>query len=624
MEILVIFKTHLDLGYTDLAANIERRYMEDFIPHALDLAEAMKDSDDNFVWTTGSWLISRFLEKSPDADRMVRAINNHLISWHALPFTMHVEMMDEPLYEYGLTISKKLDERFGRKTIAAKSTDVPGFTKAAVPILARNGVKFIHIGVNGVSAMPDVPPIFKWRVGDSEIIVVYDKSYGGITELPGTDKLLCFAMTNDNQGPQSPEDIRAFYDKLRADYPGAKIRSTDLNEVAQILIDADPALPIVDCEIGDSWNHGYQSDPKKQMTYRAMLRYAKELPKPQRDLVYSELLKVAEHTCGTCGKRYINDDGNYVRADFELARATGKYAYSELSWREQRDYVATAVSALDADFDARAIALTNEWKSNLPPITTNRLEPGKPFELGDSTISVSNDGSVFWLESRGEKKCSSWRRLFRFEYELFSHADTMRFGEQYFRTRQGWGFDDFTKLGLDESPNAHILAGAHLEKLYRLGDSVVLFMSCEPILHEKYGCPAKFTLRLTTENGALHGDFAWYSKPASRIPEGLWLCFDGGSGDLAVRKLGIWIDPRETVKGGGRSMHGTDYGIKLGGLEIETLDCSLMTFGGGLWDFSNRVPSEGDQARFCLYNNQWNTNFPFWYEEDARFRFIVR
>ena len=623
MEILVIFKTHLDLGYTDLAANVERRYMEDFIPHALDLAEAMKDSDDNFVWTTGSWLISRFLEKSPDADRMIRAINDHLISWHALPFTMHVEMMDAPLYEYGLTLSKKLDERFGRKTIAAKSTDVPGFTKAAVPILAGNGVKFIHIGVNGVSAMPDVPPIFKWRVGDSEIIVVYDKSYGGITELPGTDKLLCFAMTGDNQGPQTPDDIRAFYDKLRADYPGAKIRSTDLNEVAQILLDADPALPVIDYEIGDSWNHGYQSDPKKQMTYRAMLRYASELPKPQRDLVYSELLKVAEHTCGVCGKRYINDDGNYARPDFELARATGKYAYAELSWREQRDYISTAVSALDADFDARAIALTNEWKSNLPPITTNRLEPGKPFELGDSTIIVANDGSVFWLESRGEKKLPSWRRLFRFEYELFSHADTMRFGEQYFRTRQGWGYDDFTKLGLDESPNPHILAGAHLEKLYRLGDSVVLQMSCEPTLHEKYGCPAKFTLRLTTVNGTLHGDFAWFDKPASRIPEGLWLCFDGDSGDIAVRKLGLWIDPRETVKGGGRSLHGTDYGIKLGGLEIKTLDCSLVTFGGGLWDFSNRAPVEGDQARFCLYNNQWNTNFPFWYDEDARFRFIL-
>ena len=26
---------------------------------------------------------------------------------------------------------------------------------------------------------------------------------------------------------------------------------------------------------------------------------------------------------------------------------------------------------------------------------------------------------------------------------------------------------------------------------------------------------------------------------------------------------------------------------------------------------------------FNLYNNMWNTNFPLWYDEDARFRFVV-
>lgn len=623
MEILLIFKTHLDLGYTDLAANVERRYMEDFIPHALDLAFEMQGDEENFIWTTGSWLITRYLEKSPDAPRMERAINEGLIAWHALPFTMHVEMMDAPLYEYGLGISKKLDERFGRTTVAAKCTDVPGFTKAAVPLLAKAGVKLVHIGVNPVSAVPDVPPIFRWRVGDSEVVVIYDKTYGAITPLPGTDKLLCFAMTNDNCGPQSAEDIKAFYDKLRAEYPGAKLRAATLNEVAQALLEADPALPVFDGEIGDSWAHGYQSDPRKQMTYRAMLRYARTLPVSQRETVYAELLKVAEHTCGLCGKRYINDDGNYRRPDFELAKSSGKYAYAELSWREQRDYVSSAVSALDADFDVRAGNLTNEWKCTLPPVTTDRIEIGKPFELGRFTMTIGNDGAVSSLALDKKPVIESWRRLFRFEYELFSHADAIRFGEQYFKKKESWGYDDFTKPGLDESPNSHILAGAHAERLYRLGDSVVCHLSCEPTLHEKYGCPERFTLKLTADGDRLCGDFAWYGKPASRIPEGLWLSFDGGAGDMAVRKLGVWIDPRDTVRNGGRSLHGTDFGARLGGLEIETLDCSLLSFGGGLWDFSNRVPSEGDALRFCLCNNQWNTNFPFWYGEDARFRFTV-
>ncbi len=624
MEILVIFKTHLDLGYTDFASVVERRYMEEFIPHALDLAEEMRDEEENFVWTTGSWLIARFLEKSPDAARMEKAIADGLIAWHALPFTMHVEMADAPLYEYGLSISKKLDERFGKKTIAAKSTDVPGFTKAAVPLLAKAGVKLVHIGVNGVSALPDVPPIFRWRCGDSDIIVIYDKSYGGITELPGTDKILCFAMTGDNLGPQTPEDIKAFYDDLHAKYPGAKIRSTNLNEVAEILLKANPALPVIDSEIGDSWAHGYQADPRKQMAYRAMLRYAAELPKSQREIVYSELLKVAEHTCGLCGKKYINDDGNYRREDFELARKSGKYDKCELSWREQRDYINAAASQLDADFDVRASNLTKEWKSTLPPVTVNRIEVGKPFGLGDFRLTIGNDGAVIGLGKHGSPICEIWRRLFRFEYEVFSHADTMRFGEQYFRQKIQWGYDDFTKLGLDESPNPHILTGIHVDKLYRLGESVVCHMSPEPELHEKYGCPARFTLKLTPLGDSLAADFAWYDKPASRIPEGMWLNFDGGEGEISVRKLGIWVDPRDVVRNGGRVFHGTDYGARVGGLEIESLDCALLTFGGGLWNYPNRLPREGDDLRFCLYDNQWNTNFPFWYDEDARFRFILK
>lgn len=104
----------------------------------------------------------------------------------------------------------------------------------------------------------------------------------------------------------------------------------------------------------------------------------------------------------------------------------------------------------------------------------------------------------------------------------------------------------------------------------------------------------------------------------------MWLSFDGGEGEMAVRKLGMWIDPRETVKNGGTSLYGTDFGAKNGGMLVETKDCSLLSFGGGLWNYTNRTPVEGDELRFCLYDNQWNTNFMLWFGEDARFRFTVK
>ncbi len=40
-KVHVIFKTHLDIGFTDLAANVVDKYMYTFIPQALSLSERM-------------------------------------------------------------------------------------------------------------------------------------------------------------------------------------------------------------------------------------------------------------------------------------------------------------------------------------------------------------------------------------------------------------------------------------------------------------------------------------------------------------------------------------------------------------------------------------------------------
>ena len=88
--------------------------------------------------------------------RLCEAIEDGDITWHGLPFTTHTELMSESLFRYGLSLSKELDKRFGKKTIAAKMTDVPGHTKAIIPHLAENGIEFLHIGVNPASAVPDL------------------------------------------------------------------------------------------------------------------------------------------------------------------------------------------------------------------------------------------------------------------------------------------------------------------------------------------------------------------------------------------------------------------------------------------------------------------------------------
>lgn len=147
-----------------------------------------------------------------DRDGIVeKAIKDGILTWHALPFTTHTELMNKELFQYGLDISQKLDKKIGKKTIAAKMTDVPGHTIGMVPLLYEKGIKFLHIGVNPATPLPPVPNLFKWKLKDSQIIVMYQGDYGEMAEFD--DFVICFAHTNDNCGPQSTDEIINIYQR---------------------------------------------------------------------------------------------------------------------------------------------------------------------------------------------------------------------------------------------------------------------------------------------------------------------------------------------------------------------------------------------------------------------------
>ena len=68
-KVIVVFKTHLDIGFTGLAEDVLRRYCDDFIPAAVELAFRVNTgAQKKFVWTVGSYLIRYYLEHAkPDA-----------------------------------------------------------------------------------------------------------------------------------------------------------------------------------------------------------------------------------------------------------------------------------------------------------------------------------------------------------------------------------------------------------------------------------------------------------------------------------------------------------------------------------------------------------------------------
>ena len=171
-EVLIVFKTHLDIGFTDYSENVINNYIENFIPNAIKTGYELKDTKTPFIWTVGSWLIWEGLKRDSDG-KLAQAIKDGIISWHSLAFTSHTELMSEKLFDYSLSLSDKLDERFGKKTIGAKMTDVPGHTIGMIPYMKKHGVEFLHIGVNPATPTPEVPPVFRWKTGNDELIVMY-------------------------------------------------------------------------------------------------------------------------------------------------------------------------------------------------------------------------------------------------------------------------------------------------------------------------------------------------------------------------------------------------------------------------------------------------------------------
>lgn len=636
-EVSVIFKTHLDIGFTDLATNVVQRYVEDFIPGALRLAGETRHQPERFVWTTGSWLIFHFLEKAPRAVRkqMEEAIGQGDFHWHALPFTTHTELMDESLFVAALRYRNSLDERFGRRTRAAKMTDVPGHTRAMVPLLADHGVRFLHIGVNPSSTVPDVPPVFVWRSDGREIVVMYDKVYGATNPIPG-GRAVSVNLTNDNLGPPKASAVKQIYAALRRRFPQAILTPGNLSQVADHLWQHRKALPVVTSEIGDTWIHGVGTDPAKVAQFRALSRLRRRfiaegqlIEGGEIDRHFAEnLLLVAEHTWGLDVKTHLKDFRSYSRE--ALARSLRKANFKKLasSWNEQRAYLGAAVQALPLALRKTAQADLRALQPSRPKLGAwRRISPKEPLHLANFQVTLDqSNGAMLTLKRAGQAPLVS-SHLALPGYQTFSRADYRRFYQQYNSHDYLWARRDFTKVGLPSSVRSswHEPALKHLRQ--HRSEPRLLVELIFPAEAQAQGAPREMTLEYDFSGPSVLVELQWFHKPACRMPEALWLGFapklPRGT-QWTLRKLGRSIDPGDVARGGARSLHAVTGPATAAGWSIEGHDSVLVAVGSPkLTDFDNRLPSSAAPLHFNLWNNIWNTNFPQWYGEDAFFRFTV-
>lgn len=627
-KVIVIFKTHLDIGFTDFSSNVVEKYMDEFIPNALKIAKELRQagSEARFVWTTGSWLIHEYLRTHTGFERqqLEEGIRNKDICWHGLPFTTHTEMMSGSLFEYGLSLSQRLDAHFGKKTIAAKMTDVPGHTKAMIPYLRRAGIEFLHIGVNPASTVPEVPPLFRWQADDGQqLTVMYQKDYGEFTQIGNSDTAVYFAHTGDNIGTQSKEKIEEIFAELKAKLPGAQIVAGDLNDLAYAVRQVENTLPIITEEIGDTWIHGVGTDPGKVSSFRALERLYDTMSNGRdKEVLAQGLLMIPEHTWGLDVKTHLQDHAHYDMASFQKQRQEApNYKKMELSWQEQRRYLLDAVDTLSAQWKVKAKhALAQAVREATDVSAMRRARDGEILDLGPYRIRFGVQGQIVELACEAQKIADEKHPLLEIHYEQFSGKDYDRFYSQYNRLDVQWAREDFKKPGMEEAAKEHIRIEPSSSAVYVAPEKIVVKYRFSV---GECGCPAKMEAVITENEGNLHIDLAWFDKQANRIAEAIWVDFCPIGKNKRIRKLGSWIDPTLVVKKGQHCLHGTDHGIRYDELEIQTLDAALIAPAGpSLLDFESK-DIDGSGVSINLYNNVWGTNFPMWHDEDARFRFVL-
>ena len=674
-KVFVVSKTHLDLGFTDYAEVIRKKYIDSFIPDAVSLSEEAEQAGGSFIWTTGSWILKEALRHGTkeNIEKLTEALKQGRIAPHAMPFTTHTELLDEDTLEYGLSIVDEIDEITNVKTIAAKMTDVPGHTQALIPHLCRHGIKLLHIGVNGFSAMPELPECFLWKYKNDEIIVIYSGDYGGEYKNEFIDEILYFDHTLDNHGAAGADKIMENLAAIREKYPDYEVEAARLDDYAEALLRVKDKLPVIEGEIGDSWIHGAATDPYKAASLRTLIslknKWLEEKTLERKSEEYINLcdniLCLAEHTCGMDVKIALGDFEHYLRPDFDSARKAdsvsmvevervftsekdfkeiphhsendkrGSYKRIEGSWAEQREYIKKAISKLSEEHKKEAEkALKMLLPNEVLPLDEAKLETDREYKFNGNIISINKYAGLKRLALNGKEIIKSNEEP-TLTYSLYG-ADNYDFWiHNYGRNVQQtafWSISDFCRPLLWKVDKEYkkgqfpytLTEGSVKEENGAL--TIIANLEIDNYFCENAGAPKIAQLVYTLENSKLSCELRWIDKSANRLTECLMLHFypDAKNEDISFNKLGYKINPFSVVKNGNRNLSAT-WGVDFGKFAIKNCLSPLVSIGRGkILEFDNKFEDVSKNGvSFILHNNVWGTNFPLWYEDNAYFRFII-
>jgi len=366
-DIVVVFKMHVDIGYTNWAEGVLQSYCNDMLDQTLSAIDETSTlpAEEQFVWTIPAWPLKYMLENSSadNKERLAKAIKDKRIVPHALPITFETEASDLENLVRGLSYATEINKTYGLPEARdAKLTDVPSHSHILPTVLKNAGVDFLHLGCNPGSASPEVPILFWWQGPDgSRVLTFYWSEYYGSGILPPENwphkTWLAMIHTHENTGAPSPEDVAELLKVAKEKMPGVNVKIGRLSDFYDLLMKESPELPIIKGDMPDTWIHGYMSKPRETKLSKHLQRetYHTEILNALMKLwginvnnigsyiddAVENMILYDEHTFGAAMTHADQHKWTY-NDEFRINKSLGNYDFIEGTWIEKGNRIRNA------------------------------------------------------------------------------------------------------------------------------------------------------------------------------------------------------------------------------------------------------------------------------------------
>lgn len=366
-DIVVVFKMHVDIGYTDWAEGVLQKYCDNMLDETLasiDETSSLPESE-QFVWTIPGWPLKYMLENCSEEKKLKleKAIKEGRIVPHALPATFETEASDLENLVRGLTYTSGINASFNLPEARdAKLTDVPSHSHVLPTLLTNAGIDFLHLGCNPGSTAPDVPVLFWWQGPDgSKLLTFYWAEYYGSGILPPENwphkTWLAMIHTHENSGAPTPGEVADLLLSAKKAMPNVNVKIGRLSDFYDLLMKENPELPVIKGDMPDTWIHGYMSMPRETRLSKYLQRETYNTEALNSQLIewgmsdhsietyisdaVENMILFDEHTFGAAMSHGGQHKWTY-NDEFKINKSLGNYSFIEGTWTEKGNRIRNA------------------------------------------------------------------------------------------------------------------------------------------------------------------------------------------------------------------------------------------------------------------------------------------